>query len=475
MIATRNVSLPNAQVRAAIPTKVKLAYGLGELGPAMAGSTLIFFQLVFLTDVAGLAAGLAGTVLLVGKIWDALNDPMIGMLSDRTKSRFGRRLPWMMGSAIPFAILFFLLWWAPPFLGTNQWLIFAYFVGIAILFNTAYTALALPHTSLTPELSSDYDERSKITGFRMACSLAGSVGGLVIAAGIFSLMSKSNQAVQFGTLGAAVSIVGLLSCGICIAGIFQTVLAKDKERRDRTAALNAAETEAKAPGFLTQLKIVASNKPFVLVCGIYLFSWLAMQFTATVLPYYVQTCMGLPREQFTWLALTVQVTALAMIPFWSWVSVRFGKKQAYFAAMPMWLAAQAGLLFLQTGQTTIMYALAFAAGFGISVCYLVPNAMVPDTIELDELRTGERREGIFYGFFVFLQKLALALGTAVIGFTLQAAGYLSSTPGMPEPIQPESAVTAIRLAIGPLPAVSLILGIILTALYPITKERHAET
>jgi GPH family glycoside/pentoside/hexuronide:cation symporter len=118
--------------------------------------------------------------------------------------------------------------------------------------------------------------------------------------------------------------------------------------------------------------------------------------------------------------------------------------------------------------------MALAAGVGISVCYLVPNAMLPDTIEFDELQTGRRREGVYYGFFVFMQKLALALGTFILGQALAFSGYLSSGPGQAAPVQPDSALSAIRIAIGPLPAAALLVGILLAWLYPITKARHAE-
>jgi GPH family glycoside/pentoside/hexuronide:cation symporter len=223
-----------------------------------------------------------------------------------------------------------------------------------------------------------------------------------------------------------------------------------------------------------QFAIVFANRPFLIVCAIYLFSWLAMQFTATILPFFVESCMGMPGGAFQTLALTVQATALLLIPAWGWLSVRVGKKPVYFYGMAFWLVAQAGLVFVQPGQTALMYLLGFIAGFGISVCYLIPNAMLPDTIEYDELRTGQRREGVFYGFFVFLQKMALALGTFIVGQALAAAGYLSHGPHDAVPVQPESALTAIRLAIGPLPAIALLFGIFFAWLYPITKAKHAE-
>jgi len=407
-------------------------------------------------------------VLLVGKIWDAVNDPVIGWLSDHTKSRFGRRIPWMVLSSVPFALFFFLNWWVPNFAGAgSQWGLFAYYAGVALIYNTFYTAMTLPHSALTPELSHNYDERSRITGFRMAFSLGGSVGGLVVALVVFESMKAAPDNVKYAAMALTVAIISLLSMAFCVVGIGKIAIQNERDR---------LKVEIPQPKLLLseQFRIVLANRPFLIVCGIYLFSWLALQFTATILPFYVGSWLGLPASQFPIIALTVQATALGLIPFWGWVSVRLGKKPVYFFGMTFWLIAQGGLVFLPPGQGIWIYVLAILAGVGISVCYLIPNAMLPDVIELDELRTGERREGVFYGFFVFLQKIALALGTFFVGQALSFAGYISTVAGEPVPIQPESALTAIRIAIGPLPAISLLLGIGLAFIYPINKKRHEE-
>lgn len=459
-----------------VPGAVKLAFGMGELGPAMAGSTMIFFLMVFLTDVAGLNPALAGSVLLVGKVWDAVNDPLIGWLADKTRSKWGRRLPWIVWSAVPFAILFTLQWWVPPYAAeaaTRQWALFWHFVAISLLFNTAYTALSLPYSALLPELSRDYDERSRLAGFRMAASLAGSVGGLLLALVVFSVLDGCPPQQQFFLFGAVVAAAGLASVAICAVGIWRAAIAADTARREETAALTAAQPTPPLP-LKNQLAIVFANRPFLLVCCIYLCSWLALQFTATILPYYVTSWMGMNKSDFQIVALVVQGTALALIPLWGWASVRMGKKAVYFLGMVFWIVAQCGLLVLMPGQNSLMFALAFLAGVGVSVCYLIPNAMLPDVIELDELETGQRREGVFFGFFVFLQKSALALGTFLVGQVLAAAGYQASVAGSGEIAQPESALLAIRLSIGPLPMVALVLGLVACWFYPITKERHAE-
>ena len=220
-------------------------------------------------------------------------------------------------------------------------------------------------------------------------------------------------------------------------------------------------------------EIVFSNRPFLYVIGIYLCSWLAVQITAAIIPYFVVNWMGLPNQAFTQVALAVQGTALVTLFFWSAVSDRVGKRIVYFLGAGLWILVQGGLFFLQPGQVGLMYGLAIAAGFGVSTAYLVPWSMVPDVIELDELRTGQRREGIFYGFMVLLQKLGLALGLFLVGNALDQASFIESVPGQPTPLQPESALFAIRVAIGPIPTVSLILGLVLAYFYPISREIHA--
>ena len=448
----------------------RLAYGSGELGPAMAGSTIIFFQLVFLTDVAGMNPALAGSILLIARIWDAVNDPLIGWLSDHTRTPWGRRLPWMVVSAVPFSGFFLLFWLVPDFTGPEaQWQHFGYYLVVAVLYSTFSTSLGLPHSSLTAELSRDYDERSRLTAYRMGFSLAGSVGGLVVALIVFRFLKDAPKTIQYAVFGGTVAIIGLISVMFFLAGIWNIAIARDRQRLRRQ---EADELSTKPLPLREQLSLLLANKPFVLVCGIYLCSWLAMQFTATVLPFYTQSWLRLSTTTFQLLALTVQSTALCLMPFWGWVSVRTGKKMVYFVGMSFWLLAQAGLMFLKPGDIKIIFLMAVIAGFGISVCYLIPNAMLPDVIEYDELRTGRRREGIYYGCCVFLQKTALAIGTFVVGQMLAWAGYIPSGPNEAVPQQPDSALMAIRLAIGPLPALALIIGMVLTAFYPITRESH---
>ncbi|HMQ35584.1 MAG TPA: MFS transporter [Chloroflexaceae bacterium] len=451
-----------------LPLATKLAFGAGDLGPAIATIIASFFQLFFLTTVAGLPPGLAGTILLIVKIWDSVNDPVIGWLTDRTNTRWGRRRPWLLFGAVPFGLFFFLQWVVPPVGPTG---LFIYYLVIALLFDTAFTIVNVPYTALTPELTRDYDERTALNSFRFAFSIGGSiVGGILhqVIVGQFPDDPQTGYLVSGAVVGALIALPFLW----CFAGT-----------RERYEPEPGAE-ELSLP---EQIRYVFSNRPFLFVVGIYMFSWLAVQVTSAVLTFFIVFWLGsVPQFPATVFGLTfgqaqdiiplmlfaVQGSALVFLFIWSAVSRRIGKKAVYMIGSLIWIGVQGFLYFLRPEQLGLAIVLGVIAGAGIATAYLIPWSMMPDVIELDELETGQRREGMFYGFMVLLQKLGLALGLFLVGQALQVSGF---NQGLAAGQQPESALNTIRLMIGPVPTVILICGMILTAFYPITKARHEQT
>lgn len=507
----------------------KLAFGSGDFGPAITANLLVFFLLYFFTNVAGIPPGLAGLILAAGKIMDAINDPIVGILSDRTRLSWGRRLPWMLGGAFPFALFFFLQWLVPQF--SNVWLLFAYYVIVGIFFNISYTMVNLPYTALTPELTRDYDERTSLNSFRMGFSLGGSILSLILAGIVFQAYpdSEKQQYLTLGLVSSLISIIAILWCvlrvpergsrpilspqqkkivgrlftllgGLAIAyGVIKSLLMGEIGLNSLVTAIiglqltlfgitlvtaeiethlqlnrKSSNLEIVNTSLWQQLRLTFSNRPFLYVIGIYLCSWLGVQLTASILIYFVVSWMNLSAAIFAQVAMAVQGTALVMLFVWKLISDRLGKKMVYFLGMIFWIIAQIGLFLLQPGQIVALYILAVTAGLGVSVAYLIPWSMLPDVIELDELRTGERREGIFYSFMVLVQKVGLAVALFLVGVGLDLAGFVERVAGGPIPVQPPRALLAIRIAIGPLPAIFLIVGVILAYFYPITAAVHAQ-
>ncbi len=441
----------------------KLAFGAGDMGTGMTANLVAFSFLAFLTNVAGLSPGKASLILVIGKIWDAINDPLVGFLSDRTRSRWGRRHIWMLMGSIPFGISFGLLWFVPGS-GISENLKFAYYLVVSIIFFTTYTTVNLPYAAMTPELTQDYDERTTLNSFRLAFSLTGAILGLVLGA-VMAQLIPDDPRQQFFVLGVTCGVISILPLYLCIWGTRSHV-------KTGEAALQIEDDSDANLTVKQQFKILLNNRPYLFVIGIYLTSWLALQITATIIPFFVVNWMQL--DSFFLVALAVQGAAIPLLFVCSAISQKLGKRGLYGLGMVAWILIQSSLFFLQPGQTTLLYALALAASFGVATAYVVPWSMLPDVIELDELRTGQRREGVFYSFMTLLQKLGLALGIFLVGQALEFAGFVSATPGEAPPPQPESALLAIRIAIGPLPTICLIIGLVLVYFYPLTRHVHAD-
>jgi len=450
----------HAPVPLNLPTK--LAYGVGESASELTSSILIFFALFYLTNVAGLNPAWAGGVVLICKLWDAINDPMVGWLSDRTRSPLGRRYPWMLFGAIPLGLSFALIWFVPPL--SSEVSLRIYYIIIALLFYTAYTAVVIPYSTLSAELTEHYDERTSLVSYKAAFSIGSSIVALVLAQIIFSIVPGEAQ--KYLVLGSVCGLLAVVSVYICVWGT--------RRRFDWMQTRRARAIATPAFPLHEQIRIVFSNRPFLFVIGIYLCSWLGVQVTAAILPYFVVEWMQLPDTHFTQMALAVQGTALLMMGVWSRLALRIGKQMIYCIGIPVTLVAQFGLFFLQPGQIVWMYTLAVMAGFGLATAYLVPWSMLPDVVDLDQLQTGQRREGIFYGFVVQLQKIAVAIALFLVGKTLDWSGFITRTADQPLPIQPETALLAIRWLIGPIPSLVLLGGLLLTYFYPITRAVHGE-
>ncbi|NES19426.1 MAG: MFS transporter [Symploca sp. SIO3E6] len=453
-ISTRTETAP-------LDIQTKLGYGVGELSKEIPNSILVFFLLFFFTDFVGLSPGLAGSILLVGKLWDGVNDPLVGWLSDRTQSRWGRRFPWMLWGAVPLGISFWLLWLLPPLTSHGQ--LFVYYTSMLLLFYAALTAIAIPHSTLAAELTQTYDERTQLISFKSAFAIGGSILGLIIAQIVFARVTDVSQ--RYAWLGGICGTIVIF----CVYGCVWATSKRFWQLQNQRVQVESISHDHLWP----QLRFILSLRPFLYIMGVYLCSWMALQTAAAILPYFVSNWMGLPDRHLTQMILAVQGTALLMMFFWSWITQKIGKRATYCWGIPLTVAAQIGLFLLKPEQVAWMYALGVMAGMGLSTAYLIPWSMLPDVIDLDELHTGQRREGIFCAVMVQLQKLGTALSIFLVGKILEGSGYLTqSSSNEIALVQPDTALVAIRWIVGPLPGMVLLIGICFAARYPITRKVH---
>lgn len=435
----------------------KLAFGMGDLGPAIVAAINGFFLNAFLLEVAGVTPGNAAAIFLIVKIWDAINDPVIGTLTDRTNTRWGRRRPWLLFGAVPFALAYFLHWLVPDVSAAGK---FWYYLVVALLLDTAYTAVNVPYTAMTPELSDDYDERTSLNAYRFSFSILG--GTLAAFVHTVIIGSFTGEAVLQGYAISA----GIWAVLIVISNVITFAFTRESHFQGN---------QSEGPGFFEGVRLAFQNRAFIYVTIIYLLSWLAIQFVQNNLFLYVKYWVG-AEDQFQWLLLLLQFGSFAFVLVWARLSERLGKQRVYYLGTAFWIVAGLLLFFIPAGQITWLYVVAPIASIGVAVCYLIPWSMLPDVVDLDELETGQRREGIFYGFFVFLQKLGISLGIAASNLILEWAGYIKPEyAGAPvAPTQNDAVLTALRVFVSLVPVVILLVSYVVVHRYPITRARHAE-
>jgi glycoside/pentoside/hexuronide:cation symporter, GPH family len=453
---TPNMNNPQTLTSDKLSFWTKLVYGMGDWGNTTTSTIFGFFYAFFLNNVAGLEPLYTAPVLLIGMVWDAVNDPIIGIIVDRVHSRWGRRRPFFLFGALPLTITFIALWWVPPF--PSQIGKMLYFLATYLLYDTAYTFVTVPYVALTPELSEDYDERTRLTGFRMVVSMA---GGLIAAVALplgVSLFPNLRQGYM-----VVVTIFGISACVPYFVMFFKV---KERFTDEPPSKLNIFS------GFVYTWK----NKAFRYIVGIYASAWITITLAGSLFQYYVTYYLRSP-DQVDIVLGALMVAALIFIPVLVFLSNKWGKKKAFLVAVSSWIVVMIAIAFLPANGIIIAYVLVGIAGFGVAAAHVIPWSMTPDVIEEDELISGHRREGTFYGFMVFLQKGGAALALGGMQLALHFAKY-QVPPDDNNPLsvtQPASALLAIRLLTGLVPAILLCFSLYFAWKYPISKEKHNQT
>ena len=433
-----------------LPAWQKWMYGSGDLGFSITSTIIGFYFLFFLTDVVGVNIKIAGLAIFIGRTWDYINDPLFGYISDRTRSRWGRRRPFLLFGPIPFAIFFTLMWWKPPIQG--DFTLVVYYTVIYMLYDASATMIYMPYFALTPEMTSDYDERTSLTSVRAFFSLLGSLVAFTIPLMIVGSLSPENA--------NNVLIMGLIF-GIASAIPLWLVFFGTHERPEFM--------NQKQPGLRESIRASINNRPFLFSAAIYLFTWVSIDILQASILYFIIHVVNQENNNLIIMA-SIFVIAMFALPLWTWVSRRLNKRLAYIIGVAF-LAAVLLVLVTLTPATPIYFIvfLCILAGIGVSAAHVMPWSIIPDAIEYDELKTGERHEGMFYSFISLSQKIASSFAILMVSQVLGATGYIQNSTQ-----QPASAILGIRIVIGPLPAFMLCIGIVFAILYPLGRERYTQ-
>lgn len=451
------------------PFWLKLLYGSGDWGISSAAMLRSIFYALYLTDVVGLEPRLASFGALAGVIWDAINDPIIGMMSDRMRTRWGRRRPFLLFCAIPFGLSFMLLWSAPAW--DSQVALLVYVTLAFMLADTLTTLVSIPYLALTPELALRYDERTTLTGFRTVFQLASALT-VVLAAPMIAdavLLAGGTQQQGFLLVGAIFGALG--SIPLLLIGIFVRETPHPEPQS--------------TPRLRESFRVAWQNVPFRYAVGIYMLNWSAVDMIVITFPFYLLywfaggnllatvNLFGIDLALESAFFGVLMSVCILCVPLWLWLAHRRNKREAYMLGMTIWVAIEFSIFALEPGDTARLLTIAALAGIGVSAAYVLPDSIFPDVLEWDELRTRRRQEGIYYGIRTFIRK---STGALVIFLTLQLLGWSGYRPppqGSVQFSQPDRVLGMIRLLVSPIGATLLIGTIILAYFYPLSREKHS--
>ena len=440
---------------ARLPLGTKLSYAVGNVGLQMLIAAMGFLLMIFYTDVALVPPAVAGAALLVGKVWDTINDPLFGWVTDRTRSRWGRHRVYLIYGAIPLGIAAAAVWMVPPGLSPV-----AAFLWIAItytLFDTLMTLVQLPYQAMAANLTRDYDERTSLTAFASLGALIGFFAGSVLMPVL--VRAAPDARTGYALAGACFG----LAAGIAVAVVAWRVREPVADEAPATADAAPAWDSVRRT-LLGTLR----NRPFLLLVSAAGLVRLGLTLVQGALAYFViyqlkGTQADLPRL----MAILLGVVAVSLF-VWKRVVDRWEKNRAYMLGLLFSAAGLVLLYWIKPGQQGMLAAVLALIGIGMGAHWIVPFAMVPDTIDHGHMLAGERTTGMYYGLFGLVDKIARTLATVVVAAVLDITHYVPNVP------QSELALQGIRTMTGLLPALCLALAIPLLLAYPITRARHGE-
>ena len=459
-----------------IKLKEKIGYGLGDMASSMFWKIFGMYLLFFYTKVFGISPAAVGTMLLVTRFYDAITDPLMGIIADRTNTRWGKYRPYLLWFAIPFAFIGVLTFYTPDFSTTGR-LVYAYITYMLMM--TVYTIVNVPYASLLGVMSSDPKERNTLSSYRMFFAFIGSFITFMLLQPLVDFFNgKFNpqpEAMKVLTDNASISedpigwTWAVAVIGIICAFLFFLCF---KWTRERVKPVN----EQQDTSIKKDLKNLLKNYPWwiLMVSGIAALLFNAIRDGVALFYFadYIQVNYKTP--YFGWTLATIyllvgQAANMVGVALAAPLSNRFGKKKTYMIAMVGTAVFSVFFFRLTPDQIGLILTLQIL----ISICagYVLPLlwSMYADIVDHQELKTGRRATGLIFSSSSMSQKMGWALGAALTGWLLAWFGYNQDVT-----IQSEQAIYGVRLMMSWLPAISCVLAVIGMAFYPLSEKKVKE-
>jgi Na+/melibiose symporter-like transporter len=463
----------NASAGRQIGTARMVFYAMSGFGIGCADFIVAVYLLKYYTDHVALSAMLAGTALMLGKLFDGASDPVMGYISDRTKTRWGRRRPWFLVGAAPLALSFIALFSAED--GWSQTQLFLWLLSWNVLFWAAQTMINVPHAALAGEMVEGHNERNVIMGWREALSqlglLVGAAAPLLVlgamqdAASEAALASGLGEEVArsagFAARGAAHSTMAWQFAGLIVLGVVLSFLGTREPRVPRTPPRDSIFGD-----FVDTMK----NGSFRLFVVIFVFDQIAGGLSATLVLYTIRDWWKFEGVHEMLLIMSFLLSAVVSIPFW--VRAGRGLEKSTIFAIGCFVSAATllGATLVPRYGLGLAYAGLIGSGLGMGGRAVMAMSTMPDIIDEDELRTGTRKDGAYFGMWSLVRKLCRALSIGAAGFGLSLWGYQEG--GLE---QSESALRGIMWMFSIIPAIAAAIAGLLFLRLPLTRAGHEAT
>ncbi|MHA1144073.1 MAG: MFS transporter [Candidatus Helarchaeota archaeon] len=465
----------------------KIAYGMGNVGDTIAYQTFTFFIFVFYYAVVGLNTWWIMVAFIIWSIWNAVNDPLLGLVSDKTKAKMGRRKFWILIAVVPLSVIMVLLWTPPAIFGiptfNNPFYIghllnWIYFLVIIVLFDFFYTMFSLNTTAAFPEMYMDQLDRNQASLIRRVLTIVGLIIAVILPTLIIGDTKSPTSLTIYPVMGIVVGILVAVNLGILLKwGL------KERKEFQHDPEVN--------PGFVESLKITLKNKSFLILVLGNLGNWYVYGIIPTVVLLYGQWVLGVPAGLDILsmvLLLATFLSAAALMPIWKKIGDKIGNRNAMIWTFIAWGGGLIPIMFV-TGPLVFDFTLFLMAyipmliimmivGFGISGSIYLMDLVISDVIDEDEVNTGVRREGAFYGVNALIIRLATILVMVSIALVFGGTGWADYTPYI---LDPTFYILGLKILMSVLPAIACFLAAICFWIFPLhgkklddIKEKLAE-